>query len=1337
MASEPRPQAASGKPPSRPSRAVRALKIVLALTLGLLLLLAAGATWLLGSESGARWALLTAATLTKGGLQVEGVHGRLLGPLRIERLGYVGVNDSVTLRELQLDWEPAALWHGLVHVRSLRAGHLDVVSKIRQTKEAPRLPDSIALPLRLQVDQVQLAGGQIGWGPVNLVKLAAFAFNLDFDGARYRLGLDRFAAQSRLDSGAFSGKVSGQATLSAVKPYPLQATLTSGGEALIEARSIGADGKLTLGGSLAELAATLDLAIDQTRVKGDAVLRPFSPQVLGKAQLRAQALDLSAIKAGLPKTALDIELNALDNGSGELQVRNPGAGLASEARIPVHALDVRFRQQDEQFIFERIEAGLGSARQPAGNVAGSGRYASGALTLTLQTAALDLRRLDGRIRATHLAGQVDLRHADGKQEVSVALSEAVDKNKLTLAAHAQIADNSIAIDRAELRLGGSVLNASGQVELTGKQGFAAQGTLRRFRPQDLGQFAQLPALELNGDFSVKGARAPQLEADIAFQIKDSILAGHALAGEGQAQLRADSLIVPKLALNAGANQLTMQGTLAQGDAQLGFALNAPALGQLGPGFGGSATLAGTIKGSLQQPRIVAEWKATQVRAPGTVAIASSQGKADVALDRSRPFFLSTATLDAVARGVNVKGQKVDGLTAQIQFSPQPEAPLNVSVTAEGIDSGQMRADSFILSVKGSGAQHAISATLTEPKQNWKLGASGSLSDLALAPRWQGTIHGFDASGRFGARLTAPATLLVTQHSVQLDQFRLDASNAAIVVEQFKRDASGIATRGRFSHLQVSELLRYLDPVPPISADLKLGGEWNLQIAEAVNGSLSVQRESGDIVMRGNAPVTLGLRTLSASVTASKGTLALQLLADGRQLGHIEVNGATSFGTTSHFAIASDAPLSGSARLDIPTLGWIAPLLSPTLLLEGRLQSDVSLSGTFGKPRFAGQLAGDGLRVFLTDQGVDLKQGVLRADLQGDQLQLQSLAFTSGGKLTVSGPVSLSGDQFALQLALKAERFTVFDRSDRKLVVSGASEIGWREGRAKAAGNFEVNSGFFDIGRADAPQLSDDVVIIGRAKKAPATTAIALDIGITLGDDVVVRGRGLDARLAGQIRLQNGGAEPLRAQGTLRVAKGSFSAYGRELAIEQGLLRFSGPLNNPALDIRAMRRGQEVEAGVAVRGTVLSPRITLVSEPSVTEAEKLSWLVLGRGLSATGEGDMGALQAAASALLTEGAAAGVQSQLASAFGLDSFSIGSASSANAGNGSSTTANGSSLQQRIVTLGKQVSSRLYVSFQQGLDGATSVLLLRYTLSPRLSVEAEAGTRGAVSLFYNFAFD
>jgi translocation and assembly module TamB len=1308
----------------KPRRRTRLLLVLAPVTLLVLLPLLL-ASWLLASESGARAAFSLADRLSGGTVQATGLQGRILGPLRIGQLTLTLPDNRITLHDLNLAWLPSDLLQQRLHLTSLHIGRIDIIGKIDSKPKPPSLPERIALPLALQIDEARIDGGAFSRGPVTLLSLGALAFDLDFDGSRYRLGLRELRAGSALETGSVATRFSGEATLAVTKPYALQARFSSSGNASLDQRAFGASGDIVLSGTLAELTARADLMVNQTPLKGKARLRPFSEQPLGAAQVTARMLDLSRLDATLPQTALDIDFNAQENGSGELAIRNRAAGLYNERKLPLTALDLAFRQSPGRFDFERISAALGSARQPAGNIDGSGRYADGALTLNLHTAALDVRRLDGRARATRLAGRVDLRRAAGKQEFDIALSEPVGRQRLSIDARGVLADNELAIERAELRAGSGSLSATAALGLTGRQAFQAQGRFNRFRLREFGDFPALPELDLNARFSLHGARQPQADAELEFAIEDSKLAGQPLSGAGRAQLHGEQLIVPEFRLASGANRLSVEGRLSQGDARLVFALDAPQLAQLGPGFGGSLRANGTARGTVKRPRIELDWNAANLRGPGPLEIEALQGKTEIALDRGRPFIIDLAAVDLSARGMRHGDDRLASIALQGRFAPRPDAPLALNLRAGGIAAAGLRAERFSATAGGTTARHTIEMSLNEPGQDWLLKAIGNFSLSAGAPYWQGELGGFDARGRFNARLAVPAALSIAGHRVELDHFLLDTDSGRVTVERFARDAEGIVTRGKLERMQLAQLLRHASPAPPVKTDLQFSGEWDVRIADTISGTLALRRDQGDVTVLGGAPVTLGLRNLNASASATGGRLALRLQAEGSQFGVVDLTAGTQTGSgPDRLRIASEAPVSGHARIDMPSLAWVGPLLSPSLIADGRLQGDVTLDGRFGDPRLTGRIGGEALRVSLTDLGIDLRQGTLQSEFQGERLQINQLSFQGAqGRVTVAGPIDLGGNVRA-QLALRAERFALLNRADRRVVVSGDSRLDLQDQHAKVSGNFIVNSGFFDLGSADKPQLSDDVVIVGREKKAPQKFAAAVDIGINLGDGVSLKGRGLDALLTGNVRIASKEGETPQATGTLSIAKGTFSAYGRELAIEQGLLRFTGSLSNPSLDILAMRRGQEVEAGVSVRGAVLAPRITLVSEPSVPDAEKLSWLVLGRSLSSTGQADAGALQAAAAALLSDSARAGVQSRIASAFGLDTFSVG-------------TTNQDNLQQRIITLGKQVSSRLYLSYKQGLDSAGNAVQLRYTLSPKLSVEAEAGTRSALSLFYNIAFD
>jgi len=196
--------------------------------------------------------------------------------------------------------------------------------------------------------------------------------------------------------------------------------------------------------------------------------------------------------------------------------------------------------------------------------------------------------------------------------------------------------------------------------------------------------------------------------------------------------------------------------------------------------------------------------------------------------------------------------------------------------------------------------------------------------------------------------------------------------------------------------------------------------------------------------------------------------------------------------------------------------------------------------------------------------------------------------------------------------------------------------------------------------------------------------------------------------------------------------GTYFAYAQKLAIDPGRLIFDGPIDNPALDIIALRRNQQVEAGVRVTGTVRVPIITLTSNPPVPDSEKLAWLVLGQSLTTSSSADMAALQAASAALLGPNSRPVTQT-IAQRLGLDDISFRSANAVTRGaTASTTTATG-----QVVSIGKRLNDRLTVAWDQGLTVATNALRIEYALSNTLSVRAEAGTVSGVGLYYRRNFE
>ena len=244
------------------------------------------------------------------------------------------------------------------------------------------------------------------------------------------------------------------------------------------------------------------------------------------------------------------------------------------------------------------------------------------------------------------------------------------------------------------------------------------------------------------------------------------------------------------------------------------------------------------------------------------------------------------------------------------------------------------------------------------------------------------------------------------------------------------------------------------------------------------------------------------------------------------------------------------------------------------------------------------------------------------------------------------------------------------------------------------------------------------------------------------------GSGIRARLVGKLNL--GGVLPSapRLTGRVDVTDGSYRAYGQALDIKRGIVRFNGPADNPNLDILAIRPKLPVEVGVSVNGTAAVPTIELVSSPELSDAEKLSWLVLGTALdSAPGAAQSLALQQAAKSLVGADNS-DEQGGIAERLGFDSLGLGYASDTGPQQGvtdsggpkglpGSSNTSGSVTAEEVVTVGRQLSSKVRISYEQGLRGVQNLLRIQYDVSKRLALRAQTGSDNAVDLLYFFSFD
>jgi translocation and assembly module TamB len=401
------------------------------------------------------------------------------------------------------------------------------------------------------------------------------------------------------------------------------------------------------------------------------------------------------------------------------------------------------------------------------------------------------------------------------------------------------------------------------------------------------------------------------------------------------------------------------------------------------------------------------------------------------------------------------------------------------------------------------------------------------------------------------------------------------------------------------------------------------------------------------------------------------------------------------------------------------------------VVDGRLTAKIEGAGTLGGLRLTGQIEGEDLRIDAPQYGVAIGNGRLRADLRDDELRVTELVLFGGdGQFVATGTLPLgarAGEPSTVQW--KADKFTLLNRPDSRLVLDGAGALTREAGRIALAGSLRALEGHFEFASDDTTRLSDDVVIKGRTGPAfdnsrrPLTRVpLKLDFDLDLGPRLIVIARGFEGRLAGRVKVTTGEDGTLLANGRVTTVNGTYLAFGQRLVLERGDIYFDGPIANPSLDFLALRRNLPVEVGIAVTGTARAPRAKLTSNPPMPEGEMLSWLVLGHGLDRTASNDNAALQSAAALLFQSTVGSTGTRTVASVFGLDDISV---------HGRATGAEG-----QVLSVGRRIADNLYIAFDQGLTIATNALRVEYSLSRNWMLRAEAGVVSSFGIYYTESF-
>ncbi|MBD8738697.1 translocation/assembly module TamB [Pseudomonas fluorescens] len=453
-------------------------------------------------------------------------------------------------------------------------------------------------------------------------------------------------------------------------------------------------------------------------------------------------------------------------------------------------------------------------------------------------------------------------------------------------------------------------------------------------------------------------------------------------------------------------------------------------------------------------------------------------------------------------------------------------------------------------------------------------------------------------------------------------------------------------------------------------------------------------------------------TLKLETTLNPKRIDTQLNFRGGKLGELMVQAQIN-------PLPKNKPITGNFSLVGLDLAVARPFVPMVETLSGKLNGNGRIAGGLLAPQVNGNVNLVGGEISGPELPISLQGLNVQAVIAGESVQLNG-GWRSGkaGQGSLKGQIEW-GQALAVDLSLQGSQLPVTVEPYAVLEVAPDLKISLKNDKLAVAGKVHIPRG--DITVRELPpstvKVSDDTVIIGsQTEEGKPPMAMAMDIDVVVGEDKLnFSGFGLTAKVQGQVHI----GDNLDTRGELWLNDGRYRAYGQKLDVRRARLLFAGPLDQPYLDIEAIRKTDDVIAGIRLSGSAEQPTTQIFSEPAMSQEQALSYLVLGRPLSTTGE-DNNMLAQAALGLGLMGSA-GVTSDLAKNLGIQDFELDTQGSGN--------------NTAVVASGK-ITEKLSLRYGVGVFEPASTIALRYLLSKKVYLEVASGVASSLDIFYKRDF-
>jgi len=417
-------------------------------------------------------------------------------------------------------------------------------------------------------------------------------------------------------------------------------------------------------------------------------------------------------------------------------------------------------------------------------------------------------------------------------------------------------------------------------------------------------------------------------------------------------------------------------------------------------------------------------------------------------------------------------------------------------------------------------------------------------------------------------------------------------------------------------------------------------------------------------------------------------------------------------------------------------------------LEGKFICNYKINGKIDSLRGLGACSLTNASFVLINLNIKIVNLNLEAKIKGNEVNFsgnlesensvqKNLGINGNGKLNIVGSSRLDKD-FLTNININGSNFLGENSSNAILYFSPNIKLEISTKGMNINGSVDVPQARIYGGGASSSLERKDVIFVDKKAQKEQNSQdnfhINGNLKVNISENVKIEMKNFISNLIGNISLNfKDSFSSIFVTGVLELKNGSFNIYDQTLTISKGVLNYiNNPIDNPIVNLQAERpinlngfnsSYNRAYVGISLTGPLGNPKLNLISNPSMTKEDIMSYLIFGVASNDADKAQISILlKALQSAMGFTNSGDSFLGSILNVFKFDEIKMESINT--------TDPMGIPAQSnQFLVLGKKITDKLFIRYGFNLFDPLGLLQARYNFGHNVGFETSFNSYGELN--------